>query len=111
MIVSRVSVQRPVFAIMISAAILVVGWFSYRQLGLDLMPKTDVPVVNVQVQLPGASAEEIETQLTKPLEEAVNLGKDGCKLGLKFGLCSLVIFVGKLAHAIFELKIAQIFVD
>jgi hydrophobic/amphiphilic exporter-1 (mainly G- bacteria), HAE1 family len=72
MIISRVSVQRPVFAIMISAAILVVGWFSYRQLGLDLMPKTDVPVVNVQVQLPGASAEEIETQLTKPLEEAVN---------------------------------------
>jgi hydrophobic/amphiphilic exporter-1 (mainly G- bacteria), HAE1 family len=72
MIISRVSVQRPVFAIMISAAILVVGWFSYRQLGLDLMPKTDVPVVNVQVQLPGASAEEVETQLTKPLEEAVN---------------------------------------
>ena len=72
MIISRVSVQRPVFAIMISAAIIVVGWFSYRQLGLDLMPKTDVPVVNVQVQLPGASAEEVETQLTKPLEEAVN---------------------------------------
>src|SRR5207237_8768928 len=57
---------------MISAAIIVVGRFSYRQLGLDLMPKTDVPVVNVNVQLPGASAEEIETQLTKPLEEAVN---------------------------------------
>ena len=38
MIISRVSVQRPVFAIMISAAIIVVGWFSYRQLGLDLMP-------------------------------------------------------------------------
>ena len=72
MIISRVSVHRPVFAIMISAAILVVGWFSYRELGLDLMPKTDVPVVNVQVQLPGASAEEVETQLTKPLEEAVN---------------------------------------
>ncbi len=72
MIISRVSVQRPVFAIMISAAIIVIGWFSYRQLGLDLMPKTDVPIVNVQVQLPGASAEEVETQLTKPLEEAVN---------------------------------------
>jgi len=72
MIISRVSVQRPVFAIMISAAIIVVGWFSYRQLGLDLMPKTDIPTVNVSVQLPGASAEEIETTLTKPLEEAVN---------------------------------------
>ena len=63
MIISRVSVERPVFAIMISAAIIVVGWFSYRQLGLDLMPKTDVPIVNVQVQLPGASAEEVETQV------------------------------------------------
>jgi HAE1 family hydrophobic/amphiphilic exporter-1 len=72
MIISRVSVQRPVFAIMISAAIIVVGWFSYRQLGLDLMPKTDAAVVNVNVFLPGASAEEVETQLTKPLEEAVN---------------------------------------
>ena len=67
MIISRVSVHRPVFAIMISAAILVVGWFSYRELGLDLMPKTDQPVVNVQVQLPGASAEEVETQITKPV--------------------------------------------
>jgi HAE1 family hydrophobic/amphiphilic exporter-1 len=72
MIISRVSVQRPVFAIMISAAIIVVGWFSYRQLGLDLMPKTEAAVVNVNVSLPGASAEEVETQLTKPLEEAVN---------------------------------------
>jgi HAE1 family hydrophobic/amphiphilic exporter-1 len=72
MIISRVSVQRPVFAIMISAAIIVIGWFSYRQLGLDLMPKTEAAVVNVNVSLPGASAEEVETQLTKPLEEAVN---------------------------------------
>jgi HAE1 family hydrophobic/amphiphilic exporter-1 len=72
MIISRISVRRPVFAIMVTAAIIVVGWVSYRQLGLDLMPKTDVPVVNVSVSLPGASAEEIETQLTKPLEEAVN---------------------------------------
>ena len=62
MIISRVSVQRPVFAIMISAAIIVVGWFSYRQLGLDLMPKVDVPVVNVSVSLPGASAEEIRAE-------------------------------------------------
>ena len=45
---------------------------SYEELGLDLMPKTDAPVVSVQVNLPGASAEEIETQLTKRIEEAVN---------------------------------------
>src|SRR4249919_3694838 len=67
-----VSVKRPVFAIMMTAALIVLGAFSYRDLGLDLMPKTDQPVVNLQVQLPGASAEEIETQITKRIEEAVN---------------------------------------
>ena len=67
-----VSVKRPVFAIMMTAALIVLGAFSYRDLGLDLMPKTDQPVVNVQVQLPGASAEEVETQITKRIEEAVN---------------------------------------
>src|SRR5437016_1030259 len=67
-----VSVKRPVFALMMSAALVLLGLFSYRTLGVDLMPKTDVPVVNVFVGLPGASAQEVESQLTKPLEEAVN---------------------------------------
>ena len=67
-----VSVRRPVFALMMTAALIVLGWFSYRELGLDLMPKTDYPVVIVNTNLPGASAEEIETQLTKPTEEVVN---------------------------------------
>jgi hydrophobic/amphiphilic exporter-1 (mainly G- bacteria), HAE1 family len=69
---AEVSVKRPVFAIMMTAALIVLGAFSYRDLGLDLMPKTDQPVVNVQIQLPGASAEEVETQITKRVEEAVN---------------------------------------
>jgi len=72
MMISDVSVKRPVFAIMMTAALLVLGAFSYRELGLDLMPKTDAPVVTVNVNLPGASAEEIETQITKRVEEAVN---------------------------------------
>ncbi|MCX6544117.1 MAG: efflux RND transporter permease subunit [Acidobacteria bacterium] len=67
-----VSVRRPVFAVMMSAALIVLGWFSYRQLGLDLMPKTDYPTVTVSASLPGASAEEIETTVTKPIEAAVN---------------------------------------
>src|SRR5713226_2966124 len=69
---AEVSVRRPVFAIMMAAALILLGAFSYRELGLDLMPKTDVPVVSVNTQLPGASAEEVETQLTKPIEEVVN---------------------------------------
>ena len=67
-----VSVRRPVFAVMMSAALIVMGWFSYRQLGLDLMPKTDYPTVTVSTSLSGASAEEIETTVTKPIEAAVN---------------------------------------
>ncbi|MCX6549617.1 MAG: efflux RND transporter permease subunit, partial [Acidobacteria bacterium] len=48
------------------------GWFSYRELGLDLMPKTDYPTVTVMTSLRGASAEEIESQITKPVESVVN---------------------------------------
>ena len=67
-----VSIRRPVFAFMMSLAIITIGAFSYKDLGVDLMPKTDSPTVNVNVGLPGASAEEIESQLTKPIEAAVN---------------------------------------
>ena len=67
-----VSIRRPVFAFMMSAALVVLGLFSYRELGVDLMPKTDFPMVFVNTRLPGASAEEIETQITKPIEEVVN---------------------------------------
>src|SRR5437870_2720062 len=70
--IAQISVERPVFAIMMTAALIVLGAVSYESLGLDLMPKTDAAVVSVQANLPGASAEEIETQITKRIEEAVN---------------------------------------
>jgi HAE1 family hydrophobic/amphiphilic exporter-1 len=72
MSIANISVKRPVFAIMMTAALIVLGAVSYESLGLDLMPKTDAPVVSVQANLPGASAEEIETTITKRIEEAVN---------------------------------------
>src|SRR3954451_25149931 len=70
--IAEISVKRPGFAIMMTLALIVLGAVSYEGLGLDLMPKTDAPVVSVQAFLPGASAEEIETQITKRIEEAVN---------------------------------------
>jgi HAE1 family hydrophobic/amphiphilic exporter-1 len=57
---------------MMAAALVLLGLFSYRELGLDLMPNVDSPVVSVSVALRGASAEEIETEITKPVEQAVN---------------------------------------
>src|SRR5262245_64593672 len=70
--IADVSINRPVFAIMMSLALVTLGVFSYRTLGVDLMPKTDQPNVNVNVQLPGASAEEVESTITKDVEETVN---------------------------------------
>ncbi|HET9220048.1 MAG TPA: efflux RND transporter permease subunit, partial [Terriglobia bacterium] len=67
-----VSIRRPVFALMMSVALVTLGIFSYRNLGVDLMPRTEQPNVNVRVGLPGASAEEVETTLTLPIETAVN---------------------------------------
>lgn len=72
MMLADVSIRRPVFAFMMTMALVVLGAFSYRNLGLDLMPKTDYPMVTVSTRLSGASAEEIESQLTKPIEEVVN---------------------------------------
>ena len=54
-----VSVRRPVFACMMSLAIVTLGVFSYQRLGVDLMPNTEVPTVSVQVNLPGGNSEAI----------------------------------------------------
>src|SRR5262245_3762796 len=70
--IADVSIHRPVFAIMMSVALVTLGIFSYRELGVDLMPKTDQPTVNINIPLPGASAEEVESSITKRVEENVN---------------------------------------
>ncbi|MBI5508603.1 MAG: efflux RND transporter permease subunit [Deltaproteobacteria bacterium] len=67
-----VFIRRPVLATMVTALLLVLGYFSYRTLGVDLMPKIEFPMVTVTTVLRGASPEEIESQITKPIEEVVN---------------------------------------
>ncbi|HEV8676106.1 MAG TPA: efflux RND transporter permease subunit [Methylomirabilota bacterium] len=65
-------VRRPVFATMLIVSLVTLGIASYRDLGLDLFPKVDIPTVTVTTLLPGASPEEVESQLTKKVEEVVN---------------------------------------
>ena len=67
-----VCIKRPVFATMIVMALVVVGAASYFRLGVDRFPTVDLPTVTVRVELPGASTEEIETQVTQKLEEQIN---------------------------------------
>jgi HAE1 family hydrophobic/amphiphilic exporter-1 len=57
---------------MLILSLVVVGVFSYFSLGVDLFPKVDVPTVTVTISNPGASPEEIETEITKKVEDAVN---------------------------------------
>jgi HAE1 family hydrophobic/amphiphilic exporter-1 len=57
---------------MLILALVVVGIFSYFSLGVDLYPKVDIPTVIVVVANPGASPEEIETEISKKVEDAVN---------------------------------------
>ncbi|MFI5360894.1 MAG: efflux RND transporter permease subunit [Elusimicrobiota bacterium] len=67
-----VSIKRPVFATMMVTALVVLGAFSYLRLGVDLYPNVDFPIVTVNTKLRGASPEEVETSITKPMEEAIN---------------------------------------
>jgi HAE1 family hydrophobic/amphiphilic exporter-1 len=68
----EVFVRRPVFTTMLVASLVVLGVASFFQLGVDIFPKVDLPTITITTRLPGASPEEIESQITKPIEEAVN---------------------------------------
>jgi HAE1 family hydrophobic/amphiphilic exporter-1 len=69
---AQLCVRRPVFATMLILSLMVVGIFSYFSLGVDLFPKVDIPTVQVTIANPGASPEEIETEITKKVEDTVN---------------------------------------
>jgi hydrophobic/amphiphilic exporter-1 (mainly G- bacteria), HAE1 family len=69
---SEICVQRPVFAFMLIMFMVVMGIFSFAGLGVDLFPKTDPATVFVNYRLPGASPEEVVSQIVMPLEEAVS---------------------------------------
>lgn len=69
---AQVCIRRPVFATMLIMALVVLGLDSYRKLGVDFFPKIDFPFVSVVTVLRGASPEEVESQVTKKIEEAVN---------------------------------------
>jgi len=68
---TQVSIQRPAFITMVFTALAVLGIFSYSQMGVDLLPKMDWPMVSVVTVYPGAGPKEIETTVSKPIEEAL----------------------------------------
>src|SRR6266540_1925362 len=65
-------IKRPVFTTMINLFLVVLGWFSFKDIGIDQFPNVELPIISVTTTLRGASPEEMETSVTKPLEEIIN---------------------------------------
>ncbi len=86
-------IKRPVFATMLITALVVLGLFSYRELGVDLFPNVDLPTVTVTTTLKGASVEEMETAVTKPIEEIINTidGIDELRSVTKEGISTITV--------------------
>src|SRR5580765_1651343 len=69
---ANICVRRPIFTLVIIAFIVVVGYVGYKSLSVDRFPNIDLPAVVVVTALPGSAPEEIETELTDKIEEAIN---------------------------------------
>src|SRR5205809_5806118 len=68
---AEICIARPIFAVMLIMALVVVGGVSYTKLGIDRFPNVDLPIVSVRTILPGAAPEEMESTVTRRIEDAV----------------------------------------
>jgi HAE1 family hydrophobic/amphiphilic exporter-1 len=89
----EICIRRPIFTLMLVSAPVVLGLAAYPRLGVDLFPNVDLPVVVVTTTLNGASADEMETSVTKEIEEVVNTisGIDELRSTTKEGHSQVVI--------------------
>ena len=69
--ISAWAIKKPVPTIVIFLILTIIGWFSFTSLGIDTNPNIDVPTVSVSVTQPGAGPAELESQVTKKIEDAV----------------------------------------
>ncbi|PKN19315.1 MAG: AcrB/AcrD/AcrF family protein [Deltaproteobacteria bacterium HGW-Deltaproteobacteria-6] len=72
MILSDLSIRRPVFATVIMLVLVTLGIFSYRWLSVEMYPNVEIPYLSIVTKFPGASPESVEREVSKRIEEAVN---------------------------------------
>ncbi|MBI3523863.1 MAG: efflux RND transporter permease subunit [Betaproteobacteria bacterium] len=70
--ITRISINQPVFATMVMLALLVLGIVSYNRLPVEQMPDVSNPIAFISITYPGASPEQVENDLLKPMENVVN---------------------------------------
>ncbi len=69
---TQLAIKRPAFITMIFVALAVLGIYSYNQMGVDLLPRMDWPIVSVVTVYPGAGPQEVENDVSKPLEDGLS---------------------------------------
>ncbi|MES1178672.1 MAG: efflux RND transporter permease subunit [Myxococcales bacterium] len=69
---AEICIKRPIFATVLILLVGVIGLFGYSKLGVDRFPKIDLPIITVTTRLNGAAPEDVETEITDKVEEAVN---------------------------------------
>ncbi len=72
MSISEFAIKRPIFAIMITLVVLVLGFISLSRLPIDLMPDITYPTLNISTSYPNTAPEEMEQMITRPIEEAMS---------------------------------------
>lgn len=72
MSIASVSIKRPIFMTSVMIAILVAGWASFKSMSVDLFPDVSIPVITVQTVYRGAGPAEIETLVSRPIEEEIS---------------------------------------
>jgi len=72
MTISELAIKRSTLVVIVFTALTMLGIMCYSMLNYDLIPKISVPVILISTQYPGASAEEVETSVTKKLEDALS---------------------------------------
>src|SRR5512136_1389096 len=86
-------IKRPVFTVMLVSAPIVLGIIGRSRLGVDLLPNVELPIVVVTTVLKGASVEEVETSVTKPIEQIINTvsGIDELRSTTSEGISQVVV--------------------
>jgi len=72
MILSDLSIKRPIFASVMMLALVTLGLFSYKRLAVEMFPNVEFPLISVVTTFPGASPETVEREVSKRIEESVN---------------------------------------
>jgi HAE1 family hydrophobic/amphiphilic exporter-1 len=70
--ISEFAIKRPVFTVMITLVVLVLGFISLSRLPIDLMPNITYPTLNISTSYPNTAPEEMEQMITRPIEEAMS---------------------------------------